>query len=158
MADGEVTTVELGARRIPPPAGISEAARAVLAMPRPAGGAYPALDDADSWRRLIAARNKGSAEMSAPFAARLRADVVARPMAGVSAYEARPQGERLLDDRHVVFDIHGGALLFGGTEPNVRFSTAANDLRCDLCYGAPPRWTRHWSALVLVCWNSCRPR
>jgi acetyl esterase/lipase len=143
MADGEAVAVELGSRRIPPPAGISEAARAVLAMPRPAAGAYPALDDADGWRRLIAARNKGSAEMSAPFAARLRADVAARPMAGVPVYEARPQGERLLSDKHVVFDIHGGALLFGGTEPNVRFSTAAIALRTGqvtygLDYRVPP--------------------
>jgi acetyl esterase/lipase len=143
MADGEATAVELGSRRIPPPAGISEAARAVLAMPRPVGGAYPALDDADGWRRLIAARNKGSAEMSAPFAARLRADVTSRPMAGVPVYEARPQGERLLDDRHVVFDIHGGALLFGGGEANVRFSTAAIALRTGriaygLDYRVPP--------------------
>jgi len=143
MADGEAVAVELSSRRIPPPAGISEAARAVLAMPRPAGGAYPALDDADGWRRLIDARNKGSAEMSAPFAARLRADVASRPMAGVPVYEARPQGERLLDDRHVVFDIHGGALLFGGGEGNVRFSTAAIALRTGrvtygLDYRVPP--------------------
>lgn len=129
MADGEVTAVELGSRRIPPPAGISEAARAALAMPRPAGAAYPALSDADAWRRLIAARNKGSAEMSAPFAARLRADVTARTLGTAPAYEARPQGDRLLSERHVVLDIHGGALLFGGTEPNVRFSTAAIALR-----------------------------
>jgi len=54
MADGEAVAVELSSRRIPPPAGISEAARAVLAMPRPAGGAYPALDDADGWRRYSA--------------------------------------------------------------------------------------------------------
>ena len=40
-----------------------------------------------------------------------------------------PNPERLVDDRHVVFDIHGGALLFGGGEENVRFSTAAIALR-----------------------------
>ena len=59
--------VELPSRHIPPPAGISDAARQALAMPRPASGAYPALTDAEGWRRLIASRNAASAQMSAPF-------------------------------------------------------------------------------------------
>jgi hypothetical protein len=65
MADDASPTpvVELAARRVPAPAALSEAARAVLAMPRPAAGAYPDLDDADSWRRLIAARNAASRQM-----------------------------------------------------------------------------------------------
>ena len=69
-------TTNLPAKRVPLPVGASEAARAVLATPRPAQGAYPALDDKDGWSRLIASRNKASAEMSAPFAARLKAGVV----------------------------------------------------------------------------------
>jgi acetyl esterase/lipase len=121
--------VELASRRIPPPVGISDAARAVLAMPRPATGAYPALTDADGWRRLIAARNAASAKLSAPFIARLKAETATRPLGGVPAQVATPNPERLIDDRHVVFDIHGGALLFGGGEENVRFSTAAIALR-----------------------------
>ena len=136
MADGGGAPVKLGARRVPPPNLISDAARAVLAMERPAAGSYPKLDDADGWRRLIAARNQGQAELSASFSARLKADVAPRPMAGVAVYEARPQGERLLSNGHVVFDIHGGALLFGGGEANVKFSTAAMSLRTGrLAYG-----------------------
>lgn len=132
--------VELKSRRVPLPAALSEAAKAVLAMPRPAQGAYPALDDKEGWRRLIAARNEASAQMSAPYAARLKADVVASPLAGVAAYKATPQGERLISDGRVVFDIHGGALLFGGTEPNVRFSTAAIALRTGrVAYGVDYR-------------------
>jgi monoterpene epsilon-lactone hydrolase len=129
MADESATHVELAARRVPYPAGLSEAAKAMLAMPRPAGGAYPALSDHDGWRRLIASRNAASAQLSAPFAARLKADVIAHPLGGVPTYLATPQGQRLLGDRHVIFDIHGGALLFGGGEANVRFATAAIALR-----------------------------
>jgi acetyl esterase/lipase len=130
MADdyGPIAT-ELTSRRVPLPAALSDAAKAMLAMPRPAQGAYPALADQDGWRRLIAARNEASAQMSAPFAARLKADVTAHPLGGVAVYRATPRAERLIADRHVVFDIHGGALLFGGGEANVRFSTAAIALR-----------------------------
>jgi acetyl esterase/lipase len=144
MADDDHTgVIELAPRRVPYPAALSEAAKAMLAMPRPAGGAYPALDDHDGWRRLIAARNAASAEMSAPFAARLRADVERRDLGGVPTYRATPQGGRLLGERQVVFDIHGGALLFGGGEANVRFSTAAIALRtgrvaCGVDYRVPP--------------------
>src|SRR5580692_7283717 len=99
MADDDHTgVIELAARRVPYPAALSEAAKAMLAMPRPAGGAYPALDDADGWRRLIAARNEASEQLSAPYAARLKADVAAHPLGGVPTYLATPQGERLLDE------------------------------------------------------------
>jgi monoterpene epsilon-lactone hydrolase len=135
--------VEVAARRIPPPVGISDAAREVLAMPRPAGGAYPALNDADGWRGLIAARDAASAQMSAPFVARLKASLATRPLGGVAAHVATPNDDRLIDDRHVIFDLHGGALLFGGGEANVRFSTAAMALRTGrvaygIDYAVPP--------------------
>jgi acetyl esterase/lipase len=142
MADdvSPVTAVDLAARRVPLPAALSEAARVMLAMPRPAAGAYPDLGDADGWRRLIAARNQASAQMSAPFAARLKADVTAREMGGRAVYVARPQGARLIGEDHVVFDIHGGALIFGGGEANVRFSTAAIALRTGrVAYGVDYR-------------------
>ncbi len=138
--DAGLVAVELAARRVPLPTALSEAARAMLAMPRPTQGAYPALDDWDGWRRLIAARDKASAEMSAPFAARLKADVTARTMGGAPVYVARPRAERLIGEDHVVFDIHGGALLFGGGESNVRFSTAAIALRTGrIAYGVDYR-------------------
>jgi len=140
MTDDRSDALELAARRVPYPAALSEAAKAVLALPRPAAGAYPALDDKDGWRRLIAARNEASEQLSAPYAARLKADVAAWPLGGVPTYVATPQGERLLGDRHVVFDIHGGALLFGGGEANVRFGTAAIALRTGrVAYGVDYR-------------------
>ncbi len=140
MADDASHHVELAQRRVPLPAALSEAARAMLAMPRPALGAYPKLTDKEGWRRLIAARDKASAEMSAPFAARLKADVEKRQMAGVDVYVATPRAERLIGKDHVVFDIHGGALVFGGGEANVRFSTAAIALRTGrVAYGVDYR-------------------
>ena len=141
MADDHgPVTLELASRRVPLPAALSDAARAMLTMPRPAQGAYPALSDKDGWRRLIESRNRASAEMSAPFAARLKADVAAHPLAGVPVYRATPMAERLIGDRHVVFDVHGGALLFGGGEANVKFSTAAIALRAGrVAYGVDYR-------------------
>ena len=96
-----------------------------------------------AWRRLIAQRDTAGAALRAPYLARLRADVEATEMAGVPVYIGRPQGDRLLDERHVVFDIHGGALIFGGGEASVRFEAAAIALRTGrvtyaLDYRVPP--------------------
>jgi acetyl esterase/lipase len=100
----------------------------------------PALDDHEAWRKLIAQRNEAGAATRGPLMSRLKADVEAEEMAGVPVYIGRPRGERLIDDRHVVFDIHGGALLFGGGEANVRFSTAAIALRTGrVAYGVDYR-------------------
>jgi acetyl esterase/lipase len=136
-------TVRLPAREIPPPAHLSEAARAVLATARPSRGAWPAAADKEGWRRLIAASDRASAAASAAFAGRLKADVAATSMAGVPVYVGTPQGERLIDERHVVFDIHGGGLVFGAGEANVRFEAAAFALRTGrvtyaLDYRMPP--------------------
>ena len=141
MADDQrQAATDLAARRVPLPAALSDAAKAVLTMSRPAQGAYPALVDKEGWRRLIATRDEASAQMSAPFAARLKADVADHPLGGAPAYKATPRAERLIGDEHVIFDIHGGALLFGGGEANVRFSTAAIALRTGrIAYGVDYR-------------------
>ena len=143
MANGEQVGVDLERRRIPYPAALSDAARTMLATPRPAAGVYPSLDNADGWRRLIASRDRASAELSAPFASRLKADVAKRDAPGAPVYVATPRPERLVSDAHVLFDVHGGALVFGGGEANVRFSTAAMALRTGrvtygLDYRVPP--------------------
>jgi len=135
--------VSLPARQIPLPAAISDAAREVLSAGLPGDGAMPALDDHDAWRKLIAQRSEGAAAMRGPLMERLKADVEPREMAGVPVYVGRPRGERLIDERHVVFDIHGGALIFGGGESAVRFEAAAISLRTGrvtyaLDYRVPP--------------------
>ncbi len=121
--------VLLPQKQVPPPVHLSDEARAVLAMPRPAPGTYPDPADTDAWRRLIAARDAAAAEGRQAFAGRLTAAVAARDLGGVPTYEGTPQGPRLTSDRHVVVDIHGGALIFGGGEDNVRFEAAAIALR-----------------------------
>jgi acetyl esterase/lipase len=136
-------TARLAARDVPLPSALSEAARAILSAPALPANAYPAVDDKDGWRRLIAQRDAASAKMREPYMARLRADVAAEPMAGVPVYVGRPQGERLLDESKVVFDVHGGALLFGGGEGSVRYEAAAIALRTGrvtyaLDYRVPP--------------------
>ena len=135
--------VSLPAREIPLPAAISDAAREVLSAGLPGDGVIPALDDHDAWRKLIAQRGEGAAAMRGPLMDRLKADVEPREVAGVPVYVGRPRGERLIDDRHVVFDIHGGALIFGGGESAVRFEAAAISLRTGrvtyaLDYRVPP--------------------
>ena len=135
--------VRLAAREIPPPVHVSDAARAVLAMPRPSPGPMPEQDDKEGWRKLIAERDAASAALSAPFAARLKADVEARTMGAVPVYVGTPQGERLLSRDKIVFDIHGGALIFGGGEAAVRFEAKAIALRTGrvtyaLDYRVPP--------------------
>jgi len=135
--------VSLPAREIPLPAAISDAAREVLSGGTPGDGVMPALDDHDAWRKLIAQRSEGAAAMRGPLMERLKADVEASEMGGVPVYVGRPRGERLIDDRHVVFDIHGGALIFGGGESAVRFEAAAISLRTGrvtyaLDYRVPP--------------------
>src|SRR2546425_704120 len=140
---GDDANIELGgvvrlpAREIPPPANLSEAARAALATPRPSRGRWPEPSDKEAWRRLIAASDAAGAAASAPFASRLKADVAARTMGGASVYVGTPQGERLVDGRHVVLDIHGGGLVFGGGEANVRFEAAAIGLRTGRVTYAP---------------------
>ncbi|HEY3799884.1 MAG TPA: alpha/beta hydrolase [Caulobacteraceae bacterium] len=139
MAD-EVPTLRIEGREIPYPVALSEAARATLMMERPPGAGYPPVEDKAAWAKLVAARAEQQAKMSAPIAARLRADVSAHPLGGVAVYLARPQGERLLADDKVLLDIHGGALLFGGGEANVRFTTAAMALRTGrVAYGVDYR-------------------
>ncbi|HUZ11779.1 MAG TPA: alpha/beta hydrolase fold domain-containing protein [Caulobacteraceae bacterium] len=135
--------VHLGARDIPAPAHASEAARAVLAAPRPAAGALPPLADKAAWRRLVAQRNAASAVASAPIAARLKADVETRVIGGVPVHVGTPRGERLLGGDKIVLDIHGGALIFGGGEANVAFDAKAIALRTGavtyaLDYRVPP--------------------
>src|SRR5580698_5490583 len=135
--------VSLPAREIPLPAALSDAAREVLTGGRPGDGVMPALDDHEAWRKLIAQRNAASAAGNASLLPRLKSDVEATEMGGVPVYVGRPRGERLIDDRHIVFDIHGGALLFGGGEASVRFEAAAISLRTGrvtyaLDYRVPP--------------------
>ncbi len=140
MGDG---IARLPARNIPAPVGVSDHAAKVLAADLLPPGRYPALDDPEGWRRLVAKRDRVRAEESAPVLEKLQVDVEARTMGGRPVYVATPRGARLTNRGHVLLDIHGGALVFGGGEINVRFSAASMALRTgcvaySIDYRVPP--------------------
>ena len=109
-------TIRLPARDIAVPTTLSKEAQAVLANPPPAERAeYPALDDPQAWRAMIAAHDGAIAAM-----------MVGRPAAAVTVrnrdlagggrvYEITPAGLGDGDER-VYLDIHGGAFIYGGGE------------------------------------------
>jgi len=133
MSDDETEApglVRMGARALQPPALISDAARENLGLPRlqPRRG-YPAVDDLDGWRRIIAKRDAEAAKATAPLLAKLKADVTPRGDLGAPVQVATPHASRRADDDRIVYEIHGGALLFGAGEGNVRYGAARTAVR-----------------------------
>lgn len=145
MARAEVDkngVVKLPAREIPPPTALSDQARAVLGAPRLPPRAYPPASDKAGWKKLIAANDGRNLELAAQYMDRLQVDLEDRTMAGRPVYVGTPRGKRLIDTRHVVLDIHGGALVFGGGQMT-RVDAAAFALRTGrvtyaLDYRVPP--------------------
>ena len=109
------TTLHVPARDIPVPGHLSPEAQAWLAMPRPAGSGFPALEDAVAWRQHIAASDTMIMTMymhrkpSVPCAYRDLSEGEAR------GYEIVPEGVAA-GDRRVYLDIHGGGLIMGAGE------------------------------------------
>jgi acetyl esterase/lipase len=122
MRERAATTgvVSLPSRTIPPPVYVSDEARAALSAPRPALGALPDISDKEGWRRLVASANAAGLARQREQVAQLEVDVAVGELGGVPCCVATPRGARLLSDRQVVFEIHGGALIFLGGEENVR--------------------------------------
>lgn len=132
MADDAVKlagVVRLPARDIPPPAGISDEARATLAMSAPGNGPFPAEGDLEGWRAYVAKAGAAADAMRAGLSAKLHADVTAARLGGAATYVATPRPERLVSDRHVLLDFHGGGLIFGGGEAAVSFNAKMMALR-----------------------------
>lgn len=133
--------VALPARSIPlPPA--SEAARAALQTPRPPRREYPALNDKDGWRRLIAASDAFSWSGAEALMPKLKVDRAVRQVAGRDVHVITPQAERLIDRSQVLLNLHGGALVFGGGKM-VPFEAATIALRTgrivhSIDYRVPP--------------------
>lgn len=114
MADERLAPLQVPAREIPVPAHLSSAAQARLAAPRPQGAGYPALDDAEGWRRHIASTDQMILQM---FCARSPFEGEVREMTegGARGFELVPAGVDTADGR-VYLDIHGGALIMGAGE------------------------------------------
>ncbi|SDD35951.1 alpha/beta hydrolase fold [Bradyrhizobium brasilense] len=59
----------------------------------------------------------------------LQADATEHPLGGVLAWQAKPRGSALIDERHVLFNIRGGALAFFGGADAVRLNGKFMSLR-----------------------------
>jgi acetyl esterase/lipase len=103
-------------RTIPVPAHLSEQARAFLSMRLPGERAgYPALDDAEGWKRHIAASDAMITQFFMAGKTNVPCTVSERRESGALAYELIPEGVRA-GDRRTYLDIHGGALIMGAGE------------------------------------------
>ena len=98
----------------PAPEFLSEAARAYLT---PAGpkGSYPALGDKQGWLDFVAAADAGVVPLLRQMGMSLPVHLVERDADGAKVYDITPPG-LAEDDRSVVLEMHGGALILCGGE------------------------------------------
>lgn len=116
MADDHDTGLRVPERTIPVPAHLSPEARAWLSMPRPASGTgYPALDDAEGWKRHIAASDAMIMQLYIGGKTDAPCTLTERREGGAVAYELVPEAVAA-GDRRVYLEIHGGALIMGAGE------------------------------------------
>jgi acetyl esterase/lipase len=114
MAEDQ-TGLTVPERRIPVPAHLSPQGQAWLSMPRAAGGDYPALADAEGWKRHVA--NGDAMIMQLYMGGRPPFEGTVREIREGEArgFELVPAGVDPAD-RRVYLDIHGGALIMGAGE------------------------------------------
>jgi acetyl esterase/lipase len=107
--------LQVPAREIPVPSHLSPEAQAWLSMPRGEAAGYPALDDAEAWRRHIAAGDAMILKLY--LGGRSTGDCTVRVLREGEArgFEITPTGADAVD-RRVYLDIHGGALIMGAGE------------------------------------------
>jgi epsilon-lactone hydrolase len=107
---------QVPARVIPVPQHLSPQAQASLrVVVDPTIRTYPALDDAEAWRRHIAATDQVIMQLMAHQAGGVEAEVSERREGAALAYEVVPAAATSAD-RRVYLDVHGGALIAGGGE------------------------------------------
>lgn len=106
--------VHLPARAIPVPAYLSPIAQSYL-TPLPGWGDYPGIDDKDSWKAYVAAVDAAVLSRFPAWSESTGAQVAARDAGGVPVFDIAPSG---LDpnDKTVILDMHGGALILCGGE------------------------------------------
>lgn len=116
MAESKPAALQLPAREIPVPAHLSPQAQAWLSMPRPAGmPADPPLDDADGWRRRIAASDAMIMNVHLSGKPLPEAQVTPIQEGEAHGFDILPAGVDP-SDRRVFLDIHGGGLIMGAGE------------------------------------------
>ncbi len=112
QTDGNSGAMHVAARNIPVPDFLSPVARAYL-TPQPGKAHYPALEDKPGWRDYVAATDQGIQALIQKISGQAKADVTARNAGGAQVFDIVPAGLNP-DDRSVVLEMHGGALLFCG--------------------------------------------
>ena len=128
-------TIRLPARDIPVPSTVSREAQAVMARPPAESVEFPALDDPQAWRAMIAADDGAIAAMMAGRAG-AQVTVENRDLAGGGRVcEITPAG---LDDgdERVYLDIHGGGELCATMAAGTAIRMAARVWAVD--YRMPP--------------------
>ncbi len=106
-------SLHVPARELPVPLHLSPQAQAFLSAPRPAGSGYPALDDAEGWRRHIAAGDTGILENYLAHVPDISGRIAEVREGEARGFEIVPESVSA-SDRRVYLDIHGGALIMGG--------------------------------------------
>ena len=107
-------TYTVPARDIPLPEYLSPIARMYLAK-QPDKPSYPALDDLAGWGAFVAATDAAVLPLLQQISGHAAAEMNERDAGGAKVFELVPPG---LDpnDRTVILEMHGGALLFCGGE------------------------------------------
>ena len=113
-ATATTPTLHVPARDIPVPAHLSPQAQAILAMAPPSEQpVFPAVDDVEGWRALIARTDEMILAMMSGRASQVAADVDEIDVDGVRVYLITPRGTPA-DDRRAYLEIHGGGFIMGG--------------------------------------------
>ena len=113
MATGSTEgTYEVPTRTIPVPHFLSPVARAYL-TPQPGMAAYPPLDDKAGWRAYVSAVDQGVTGLIQQIGGQATANVEEIDGGGARVFDILPDGTGP-DERGVVLEMHGGALLLCG--------------------------------------------
>ena len=135
-ADGNL---HLGARVVPMPQSVSEAARKFLAIRSPPMS-RPDIKDKEAWRKVVAATDAMFDAVVDQWLGAVPATVETRTIAGVTVHVATPNKMRHPDRAH--YRIHGGAWAFlGGKFSLGEAAMTAADFGCvtfGLDYRRPP--------------------
>ena len=106
--------IHVPARDIPVPDHLSPVARAYLA-PLPMWGDYPALEDKGAWRAYVAAVDEAVLSRFPAWSEASGTKANERDAGGARVFDILPSGLDP-DDRSVILDLHGGALILCGGE------------------------------------------
>jgi monoterpene epsilon-lactone hydrolase len=121
--------LQVPAREVRPPAGLSARARAFL-MSQPPPAEYPAIHDKEGWRTYVATADAGVRPFLQQMGAHASAEAVDRDAGGVRVFDITPAG-LAPDTRGVILEMHGGGLILCG-----------GDLCRIMGMGSAARWQR----------------